>query len=332
MKHLVIACCLALAWCASGARGEVVDRVLATVDTEVILQSEVMDEIGPMLAALPKTSQSVYEREAEQLMREALTRAVDLKILYRQAMLVGKGIPEEHREEWDKRIDRAVEERLAEIRKSFEGSDETFHDWLESSGLVMAEFRERFKKQFIAINMANEKRGDFLNGVVISESEVAQYYEDNRDEFVRPERLRIRRIFLKAGQDKPEREAVKTRLLELRAEAAAGADFAELARTQSEGPDAEAGGLIGNWTQRGDLVEALESAAFALKTGELSDVIETEWGFHLLLVEERREAGTTPLEEAWPRIEEALRNQQAQDRYDKWIADLRKRSRVRIFI
>jgi len=333
MRKPVCWCALALVVSTAAAWGEVVDRVLATVDTEVILQSEVMEEIAPYVNGLPRASESDFNREVSRALREALTRAIDLKILYRQAMLAGKGVPEEHREEWEKRVDRAVEERLDQIRKNFDKPDQTFLDWLESSGEVMADFRESFKKQFIAVNMANEKRREFENGVVVSESDIAQYFQDHGNEFERPELVWVRRIYLNADKDKASREKAKARIEALRDEVLRGADFAALAKAHSEGPEAAVGGLISeNGTARGDFVPALEQAAFALNKGEVSEPVETEWGYHLLLVEDRREAGVVPLEEAWPEIERILREQQADERFDKWLEDLRKRSRVRVYL
>ncbi len=332
MRKVVCWCGLALLASVASVRGEVVDRVLATVDTEVILQSEVMEEIAPYVNGLPHDSKAKFDREVSRALREALMRAIDRKILYRQAMLAGKDVPEEHREEWEKRVDRAVEERLDEIRKSFNQPDQTFLDWLESSGEVMADFRESFKKQFIAINMANEKRREFEKDVVVSESEVAQYFQDHRDEFSRPERIRVRRIYLGAEKDPASRKKARARIEALREEIVRGADFAALAKAHSEGPDAAEGGLIADWIARGDLVPELEKAAFALQKGELSAPVETEWGYHLLLLEDRREAGVEPLEEAWPEIERTLRKQQADAHFEKWMKDLRKRSRVRVYL
>jgi peptidyl-prolyl cis-trans isomerase C len=84
--------------------------------------------------------------------------------------------------------------------------------------------------------------------------------------------------------------------------------------------------------ERGDLVEALETPAFALETGELSSVIETEFGFHLLMAEERQAAGVPSLEELRTEIEPRLRERYAEERYRKWMDELRKRSRVRVFL
>ncbi len=306
---------------ASAGQAETVDAILATVDTEVILRSEIMWEIGPYLNSLQltATSEAAFNREAEARLRAALDQAVESKILLREALLAGLEVSDEQ-----------VEERIEEIRKRYR-SNEAFLKVLEEAGEAMGDFRKRVRKQILAISMGMNKRRVFEREAVVSEAEVAQYYQDNKSRFVRPERVRLRRILLAAGSDAQARAQVRARLEQLRGELDAGADFGALAKVYSEGPEAENGGVIG-WTVRGDLVEALERSAFALAEGEVSDIVETEFGFHLLKADQKEAAGVPSLEEVRTEIEPELRARYADERYTKWIAELRKRRRVRIFL
>ena len=257
-------------------------------------------------------------RRAEEALDEALEQAIEYRILYREALLAGFELPED-----------AVENRIAEIKKQYE-STEDFEQMLEEAGETMSEFRERIRMQILAVSMSMHKRRELEDQAVVSEGEVRQYYKDHQDEFTHPERVRVRRIFLPAEDEEDARAAARARIDALKEELAMGADFAELARAHSQGPEAEDGGSIG-WVRRGDLVPALEEAVFALDPGETSDAVETEWGVHLLLVEEKDAAGATPFEEARTEIESILRAQNTQEQFRKWMAGLRKRSRVRVF-
>ena len=202
---------------------------------------------------------------------------------------------------------------------------------LEKSGVTLSQFREHVRKQILAISMGIRKRREFEKAVQVSETEVAQYYQDHRDELARPERAQVRRIFLAAGQDPDERARVKMRLEGLRGELDAGAGFAQLATTCSEAPEAAQGGALG-WIAHGDLVETLEQAVFSLPENAVSEVLETEYGFHLLKVERKEAAGTASLDEVRTQIEPKLRGQYADEQYRKWISELRKRSRVRVYL
>ncbi|MFP4500603.1 MAG: peptidylprolyl isomerase [Candidatus Hydrogenedentota bacterium] len=307
--------------CAMGVHAETLDQIVATVDDEVILYSDLIGEVQPLLQDLNMNApdRTTYKSERDQLLREALTQAIDRKILYREAVLAGLQIEDE-----------AVEDRVEQVMENYE-SPAAFRRSLEEAGETMSDFREGLRKQIIAISMGVRKRRQFEERIVISEAEARQYFEDHRAEFERPERVKVRRIFLSAGEDEDERDTVRARLEALAQEARLGADFAELARAHSEGPDAEEGGLVG-WVTRGDLVAALEEEVFSLDTGAISGIVETEWGFHLLKVEQHEEAGMASFEEARSEIEPKLRAEYANEKYQQWLAELRKRRRVRTLL
>jgi len=306
---------------AGPAQADTLDAIFATVDKEVILRSDIMREIGPFLDDLRQTaaSEADFSRQAQARLRAALDQAVENKILLREALLAGLEVSDEQ-----------VEARVEEIRKPY-ASQEAFLQVLEEFGETMSDFRTHVRKQILAISMGMRKRRQLEQEAVVSEAEVARYHEANSDRFTRPERVRVRRLFLAAGQDAQGRAVAKARLDALRDELNQGADFAALAEAYSEGPEAEEGGLMG-WVVRGDLVGTLEEAVFALAQGETSAVAETEFGFHLLKAEQKETAGIPSLEEVRTEIEPELRAQYAEKRYAKWIAELRKQSRVRIFL
>ena len=319
MRTLQILLIVAVAAASPAVHAEIVDQVLATVDTEAILQSEIMMEIMPRLAELQSTapSEAAFNDAADALIEEALNQAINTKILLREALRAGLQIDEA-----------VVDERLRELRRMYD-SPEQFDKELEAAGETLGDLRVRLRKQTMARAMAARKMNEFERRVVVSESEVAQYYQDNMHEFTHPERLRLRQIFLPVD-DVAEEEVLKARMEELLREVREGGDFGEIARAYSRGPNAERGGVIG-WVARGDLVDVLESAAFELAEGGVSEVLRTAGGYHILKVEERQAEGTASLEDARKDIEPRLRAQAAAERYAKWLQDLRRESRVRIF-
>lgn len=139
------------------------------------------------------------------------------------------------------------------------------------------------------------------------EREVAAYYEAHRAELTRPERVRLRQILTE------DRATAERALREL----AGGADFAQVARTLSDGPGAASGGYQGELS-RADLPPAFADVIFSLRPGEVSRLIPADYGFHIFQVVARSPAGVIPLAEARPEIEERLR----QERADRLLADL----------
>ncbi|HNV20055.1 MAG TPA: peptidylprolyl isomerase [Candidatus Hydrogenedentes bacterium] len=302
------------------SQGELVDQILATVDTEAILQSEIMMEIAPRLAELQSTAADAasFQKAADALMGEALEQAIDAKLLLREALRAGIEIEE-------KRID----EQLAEFKKLYD-SPEQFTKELEAAGETLGDLRVRIRKQSMARAMAVRKQGEFEKQVVVSESDLAQYFEDHKDEFARPERVRVSQIFLPATGGADERAVVKARMDEILSELKQGGDFAAVAKAYSKGPEAQQGGAIG-WVARGDLVQSLEEAAFGVPAAGISDVLESPGGYHILRVDERQEAGQATLEDVRKDIEPRLRAESAAQQYRNWIQELRNKSRVRVF-
>ncbi len=322
MKHYSIAVVMVLLALTGGAaRADLVDGVVAAVGPEVILHSEIVDEIAPLLASLraKATSEETFRREADKALREALDQAIEYKILYRQAELAGLKID-----------DKAIEERLQKIEKQY-GTHEEFLKMIAEAGETMRDFRERLRKQVLAISMGLRKRKDFEKEAVISEAEMQAYYQAHKDEFSRAERVKVRRIFLNAGNTPEEQARTKARIAALREEVLQGSDFAALARQYSQGPDAAEGGMVG-WISRGDLVAELETAAFDLEEGGVSPVIKTEYGYQLLKADKKEEAGQLSYEEARTEIEPKLREKYADERFNSWMDELKKRSRVRIML
>ena len=139
---------------------------------------------------------------------------------------------------------------------------------------------------------------DFLQKAKISDAELQREYSENIDSYRQPERVQVRHILIKT-QGKPKEEApkLKAKAEDILKRLQKGGDFAELAKKNSEDPgSAEKGGELG-WIVRGQTVPNFEKAAFSLKPGELSGVIETEYGYHILQVENRQAAHTQSFDE-----------------------------------
>lgn len=149
-------------------------------------------------------------------------------------------------------------------------------------------------------------------GQTVTDEEVAEYYEANADEFTSPEMVRARHILIKTDASATGKAAEQGRLqlLKLKARIAKGESFAKLAEKHSEGPSNVRGGDLG-FFPREAMVEPFEKAAFGLQPGEVSDPVRTEFGWHLIKVEERRQAGRKTLAEATPEIRSILAEEKA---------------------
>ena len=146
--------------------------------------------------------------------------------------------------------------------------------------------------------------------IEVSDQEITDYYNEHPDQFARGEQVHARHILIKADPDADEatQQAARAKAEQARERAVAGEDFSELAKELSEGPSASSGGDLGFFTKE-QMVPQFSEAAFALAPGEISPVVQTQFGYHVIKVEDHRDAGTAPLDEAREPIRRMLINQ-----------------------
>ncbi len=183
----------------------------------------------------------------------------------------------------------------------------------------LKEFFEKHKEEFripekIKVAYIRLDPKDFEKEAKISPEEVKEYYEYNLDRFVEEEKVKARHILfrLKQGASKEEEEAVRKRAESVLKQAKEGKDFAGLAKKYSEGPTKEKGGDLG-WFSRGQMVKSFEEAAFNLEKGQVSDLIKTRFGYHIIKVEDKRPRKTKPIEEVKDKIKKALAKARASE-------------------
>ncbi len=164
----------------------------------------------------------------------------------------------------------------------------------------------------------------------VTDADIADFYKKNPQFFMQPEAMRASHILLKA--DTPEaKAATKTKAEDLLRQVKGGADFAALAKQHSNDGSAQNGGDLG-FFPRGQMVKAFEDAAFALKAGEVSPLVETEFGYHIIKASEHRDARTLPLAEVSDRIAQAVRQQKQQQLVQEYVKALKTKGKVEILM
>jgi peptidyl-prolyl cis-trans isomerase D len=190
---------------------------------------------------------------------------------------------------------------------------ENYTDKVSVSDELLAQYFEKNKEKYMTQPQVKIKYLSFLlkdemGKITVPEEEIEQYYKSHQEEFGQPEKRRVRHILLKTtDQDK---QARRTEIETILARAKAGEDFAALARQYSEDASAAQGGELG-FFGRGEMVQPFEDAVFGLKKGGISDIVETQFGFHIIELEDIQPANITPLAAVKSSIENQLKNQQA---------------------
>jgi peptidyl-prolyl cis-trans isomerase C len=224
--------------------------------------------------------------------------------------------------------DEFVDTRLQEMKSGFD-TEQAFQFKIQAGGFTEETYREDIRQQVSVQRMISE---GIAPGISISDEEVEIFYEANMDQMQRPVAVHARHILIKPESAKPEaQQAAKDEAGEILAEIRAGADFVELATERSQAPSAPQGGDLGYFGP-GQMVEPFEKAAFVLQPGETSDVVQTQFGYHVIKVEDRRGGDALPLEDVADKISAYLTQQRLQAEVETLVTTLRDEGDVEIFL
>ncbi|MBU4284049.1 MAG: peptidylprolyl isomerase [Nanoarchaeota archaeon] len=196
-------------------------------------------------------------------------------------------------------------------------SKEEFEKTLDEQNLTMEFIENYYEKQLIINRLLNKT---VLSKIVISISEVKEYYNNNENEFITPEQVRARHILVNSSN---EAESILKELKD-------GADFIELAKEKSTCPSASQGGDLGYFS-RGQMIAEFEDSAFALKVGELSPVVETQFGYHIIKLLDKKPETVIKLEDAMQDIEEKLKLEKQNIAFADYLVMLREKADIKIF-
>jgi peptidyl-prolyl cis-trans isomerase C len=250
-----------------------------------------------------------------EIQRKALDQLIDQKVLLAASRKEGL-TPDENQ----------INEVMQSLAARF-GSPEVFQQVLAQQGMTEADLRGN-----VAIDMAIRS---YLEKVVpdtakVTPEQAQAYYSANPDKFMAPEKIHARHILVKVdpAATPEQKEAARKKAQGLLEKVKGGADFATVAKESSDCPSAPQGGDLGEFG-RGDMVKAFEDAAFNLKPGDMSDLVETQFGYHII----RLEGKTPPTKVDYtPELEGQLTQQLLSERRNeavkKLIADLRGKASI----
>lgn len=306
---------------APAAEPRLLNSLVVIVDHEVITLKDVMHYIGPSIEVLTRTyagQPELLRQKIEEAQREGIEQLVERKLILHEFERAGYNLPES-----------LVEDRVKErLRERYGGDRAKLTKTLQREGLTYEAFRRRIREDFIIGAMTRKEVRSPLE-IVISPHKIEKYYAEHLDKFRIKDQIKLRAIMLNAGSTRP-RETARRLAQEILAKLREGAPFAEMARVYSEDTYRAQGGDRG-WIERGDLRKELAEAAFGLKPGQPSDVIEVGDTFWILLVEDARANQIRTLPEVRDEIISTLQAEEQTRLRREWIERLKAKSFVRYF-
>ncbi|PTL84376.1 peptidylprolyl isomerase [Vitiosangium sp. GDMCC 1.1324] len=323
MKKLIGTMVAALLLSGAVARAEQVDRVAAVVNRDIIALSEVEKRAAPELSRLNGAVQDPQKRSEERarLLKGALDNLIGEKLMEEQIKELGLSVT-------DAEVDAAV----ADVKRQNNATDDAqFERLLAGEGFTIASYKDFLRKQMSRMKLVQLK---VTPKVKVSEEDLKSAYTQYTKMESGDAEVHARHILVQVDpKAKPEQvEAARKKALALAEEARKpGVDFAELAKKKSEGPSASDGGDLG-FFRRGVMVPAFEKVAFTLKEGEVSEPVRTQFGWHVLKVEEKRAVDVPPFDQVKGELENRLKMQKTEKYVEQYVQELRQKASIEVKI
>jgi len=288
------------------------EKVLVTVEGEKITQGDVEERfqarMGGQTAQMPAEQKAAILSQAQDQIEDQLVTEV----------LLGKAVDEAKLEVTDAEVEKVYEEFKGQVPP---GTD--FDENLIAMGMTEETLRKDIRKN-LKIKKLLDAKTDSVEKP--KEEEISKFYNDNPQYFEQPETAKARHILIQTSETDTEEvlkekkgkiDAIRTRLVGEKAE-----DFAAVAKETSEGPSSTDGGSLGEFG-RGQMVPEFEQAVFSQEIGVISEPVKTQFGYHLIKVEEKNEGKKIPLDEVKDKISESLYEQKKGEVIEKYIGELK---------
>ncbi|HKN86974.1 MAG TPA: peptidylprolyl isomerase [Nitrospiraceae bacterium] len=282
----------------------VTDRIIAVVNTELIMLSELKAEVASEERRLQDTYRGAeLKRRLQQVEYMGLTRMIERKLQLQTAKTKGVVVADDE-----------VHRAALELKRQGEQIDET--DPNDTKNI---------KEQLLLMRVVDR---EVRSGVMVTESELQRYYQSHQNRFLIPDEYRISQILILRKARETEEEA-RERAMSVSSALKQGADFAEMALKHSDGPEATKGGNIG-FVRQGELLPQIERALSALEPGQMTDAIQTSDGWHIIKLDEKRLPQFRPFAEVKSEIQTLVFQQKTEDVYQRWLGELKNKAFIEV--
>lgn len=299
---------------------EVVDRIIAIVNDEVITLYEFNAAFEPYLKNI-ENSYKGNDKEAviKQTRAAFLQRLIDNILIEQEAKRSGAGIIVKDEEVMDVIRDIMAKQKL---------SMQDFLKNLAKEGNTLESVKKEIRMQMMRARLL---RREIKSKVIVTDEEIGEYYNKNRQDYEGEETVRIKQLllFIPSNADKTAIAKVKNEAMQLHKRVMDGESFDLLIMKYSQGPAAAQGGDVG-YVGKGTIIPEVEKVAFNLPLGQISEVIESSVGFHIIQVVDKKGAGLKPIAAVREEIKAKLEDEKLEKKYEEWIASVRTRSHIEV--
>jgi len=301
----------------SAAPSDPAKKVIAKVDGSEITEAMVLHEIDQMAMVMARRVSPAQMAEKERhFFEQALERSIVMSLLTTTAVKQGVQVP-----------DAELEERIQEIKKQFP-DEKKFQETLAAQKMDEKALRDLIRNSLLHDKLleANVKEAELP-----SDASAEEFYEKNPQYFEQAERCKASHILLKLEKNATDeqKQAIKDKLIATKKDIEEKKiTFEDAAKQMSEDPGSAAKGGDLGYFQREQMVKPFADAAFTTPPGQMSDIVESQFGFHLILVVDRKEAGKRPFDEVKDKIKGALKERDQVDAMNTYVESLKKEAKI----
>jgi peptidyl-prolyl cis-trans isomerase SurA len=303
----------------ASAASELLDRIVAVVNEDIILLSELKERMAPYAQRIRKQGFDL-EKERQMLFevrKEMLDRLVDEKLTDQEIKRNGIQVDESE-------IDSTIER----IKAANYFTDEDLRQFLEKEQKTMEQYRNQIKEQVLRTRLVNY---EVKSKIVITEAEIQAYYDGHPEIYGGKLRYHLRNILMRVPEyaTDDEKLAIQKQMQQIRSQIEAGESFADLARANSQSFAAKDGGDIGEF-EKASLSPQIQAALEGLEPGQVTETLDTDQGFQLFYVEAVNRSEGKPLESVKEEIHQKLFSEVVDKKFLSWLEDLRNGSHIKI--
>ena len=287
---------------------------VAVVNGTVITRQELENEVTRAKNRMAAQGQPVADGTTDKMGQKILDQLIDMEILLQESQKQKIQI-----------TDTSITDHLAKFKARFP-SGEAYEKALKELNVSEADLKEKTMKG-MAVQELIEKQ--VTSKIEISDTDSRSFYDSNPNFFEQPEQVEARHILIKSDSkdDKAQQEKALEKIKEVQQQIKAGEDFAALAKKYSEGPSGKNGGDL-SYFGRGQMVKPFEDVAFNLEPDQISDIVKTRFGYHLIMVTGKKAARTIPYEEVKEKIGTHLKQQKTSESVKVYIEKLKKEATI----
>ena len=312
---VAVAICLFIgpAWAKDAASS---GKDIASVNGKVITKSEFDRILSGYKKRVAHMGKPMKEADLSAVKSRILENLIDAELLFQQSQKEGIKIDE-----------KVIDERIERMKQRFHDEKE-YRKTLERMHVSEKEFRAQIRRSLAISQLLNKVR----QNIKVTDKESEKYYKDNLNLFEEPEQVKISQIWVKLKANSRESEKIQARkkIETAQKKLSQGEDFGKLAKAYSEGPNAKRGGVLG-YFRRGQMGKQFEDAAFTLKVGEVSKILETPLGYFLIKVTDKKPTRTIPFKEVQPMVEKRLKREKGKTEIQGYIENLKKSATIKRF-